>query len=37
MGTHQISGIIAMRYARCAHIFMAAIVLAATVIFWLKQ
>jgi len=26
-----------MRYARCAHIFMAAIVLAATVIFWLKQ
>lgn len=27
---------IAMRYDRCAHTFMAAIAIAATVIFWLK-
>ena len=28
---------VATRYDRCAHTFMSAIVLAATVIFWLKQ
>jgi hypothetical protein len=28
---------IAMRYDRCAHTFFAAIVLAATVTFWLRQ
>jgi transposase len=28
---------IAMRYDRCAHAFLSAITLAATVIFWLSQ
>jgi transposase len=28
---------IAMRYDRCAHTFMSAIVIAATVIFWINQ